>query len=64
MKIHKVEINNKTVTVYNDSNVDWVVQGGGHLPTNFSMINKLTMKHAAELYIRVFANDWDESNKN
>lgn len=59
MKTHQITINKKTVTAYNDSNVDWVVQGGGHLAANFSKKGGFTMRQAASLYIDTFKNDWE-----
>lgn len=58
MKTHKITKNEMTVNVYNDSNVDWVVQGGGHSIQRFSKKGGFTMKAAASLYIDIFQSDW------
>ena len=46
------------VTVYNDSNVDWVVQGGGHTVHRFPK-NNFTMKAAWNFYMDIFESTWE-----
>ncbi len=58
MRINKITLNNMIVTAYNDSNVEWVVQGGGHTPHRFPK-NKFTMKKACEFYIEIFESVWE-----
>lgn len=59
MKTYQITKNQMTVTAYNDSNVEWVVQGGGHSPARFSKKNGFTMKAAASLYIDIFKSEWE-----
>lgn len=58
MKINNHERNGMKVTAYNDSNVDWVVQGGGHTVHRFPK-NKFTMRSACEFYIDIFESTWE-----
>ncbi|MCP4483727.1 MAG: hypothetical protein GY823_04070 [Flavobacteriaceae bacterium] len=58
MKVHNKQRNGMKVTVYNDSNVDWVVMGGGHTAHRFPC-RMFTMKTAWEFYIDIFESTWE-----
>lgn len=58
MVIHRRQRGEMKIIVYNDSNVDWVVQGGEHLSMRFD-ITKFTMIRAWNHYIDIFEPDWE-----
>lgn len=54
MKIHKRIIAGLAITVYNDSNIYWVIESAEHSPMRFNR-NHWTMAEAIDFYIRTWA---------
>jgi hypothetical protein len=52
MKIHKKIISGLVLTVYNDSNIQWVVESTEHGLMRFNC-NHFTMSEALDFYIRI-----------
>ena len=46
------------VSIYKDSNSEWMVQGGGHSLMSFD-IRKFTMITAWNFYIDIFESTWE-----
>jgi hypothetical protein len=53
MKIHKKIIGGLVLTVYNDSNIQWVVESTEHGAMRFNR-NHFTMAEALDFYIRIY----------
>ena len=53
MKIHKKIISGLVLTVYNDSNIEWVIESTEHGAMRFKR-NHFTMAEALDFYIRIY----------
>lgn len=54
MKIHKRFVDGLVITVYNDSNIEWVVDSEEQGKMRFNR-NHFTMSEAIELYARIYS---------
>lgn len=54
MKIHNRFLQEIAITVYNDTDIEWVVSSEEHGTMRFNR-NHFTMTEAIELYIRIYA---------
>jgi hypothetical protein len=53
MKIHKRTLQDVALTVYNDSNVDWVIQSVENGTMRFDR-KYFTMSEAIDFYLRIY----------
>ena len=53
MKIHKRLLQDIAITIYNDSDVEWVVSSVKHGTMRFNR-NHFTMTEAIEFYVRIY----------
>jgi len=53
MKIHNRFLQEVAITVYNDSDIEWVVSSEEHGTMRFNR-NHFTMSEAIDLYVRIY----------
>jgi hypothetical protein len=53
MKKHTYEVNEETVTAYNDSGIEWVIKSTNHSVDRFP-VSKWALKDAVEFYIKLY----------